>query len=667
MRRVAGLIHPLGEALRTSVRTRLLVIALLPLVFVLPGLLGLVLYWSNAYFDRLLVSKVTSDLVVADQYFQRVVERMGQDVSSLAQSRVLIRRLAPMAPVELTSLLAWKRDGLKLDFLRFHSAEETLMGADPRGVAGQALAGWPTTALDVYSQEDLAGIDPALARLARLELIPTPNAAPDPRREETRGLVIHSAVPVYDDEGALLGILEGGMLLNQNLNLVDTLNDLVYRPKSMFPGSHGTATLFLGDVRVATNVRLFEGQRALGTRVSRQVRDRVLGEGQTWQDRAFVVKDWYMSGYQPLVDSRGERVGMLYVGFLEAPFRHAKQTAVSAIVLLVLAVGLIGAAFFWRWARDIFQPLERMDATLSAVEAGDLMSRTGPVASRDEIGRLARHLDALLDTVAQRNRELADWAASLDLKVAERTAELTEANARLIETQRQLAMSGKLAAIGELTAGVAHEINNPVAVMQGNLDLMRQLLGDAIEPVGEEMRILDEQVWRIQQIVSRLLQFARPQEYAGYTEQVDINTLLEDCLILVRHQLGKHFISVEKRFEGRPLVEINRGELQQVVINLLVNAIHAMPAGGLLTLGSRNGDQGLEISVRDTGVGIARENLERIFDPFFTTKRGEGTGLGLSISYTLLARYGGRIDVASEPGKGALFTIRLPPAPAGLS
>ena len=654
------MIRRLREALRTSVRARLLAIALLPLLFVLPGLLGLVLYWSNAYFDRLLVAKVTSDLVVADQYFQRVVERMGQDVSALAQSRVLMRRLAPEASLELASLLAWKRDELKLDFLRFHKAGESLLGEPLGGVLGQALAGWPNTALDVFSQSDLAGIDPGLARLARPELIPTPNAAPDPRREETRGLVIHSAVPVYNDEGALLGILEGGMLLNQNLSFVDTLNDLVYRPRAMFPGSHGTATLFLGDVRIATNVRLFEGQRALGTRVSRQVRDRVLGEGQTWQNRAFVVKDWYISGYQPLLDSHGDRVGMLYVGFLEAPFRHAKQAAVSAIVLLVLGVGVVGAAFFWRWARGIFRPLERMDATLSAVEAGDLMSRTGPVASRDEIGRLARHLDALLDTVAQRNRELARWAESLDRKVAERTAELTEANAQLIETQRQLAISGKLAAIGELTAGVAHEINNPVAVMQGNLDLMRQLLGEAAAPVREEMRLLDEQLWRIQQIVSRLLQFARPQEFAGYTESVDINILLEDCLILVRHQLGKHFISVEKRFEASRRVEINRGELQQVVINLLVNAIHAMPEGGLLTLGSRSDAAGLEITVRDSGVGIAPENLERIFDPFFTTKRTEGTGLGLSISYTLLARYGGRIDVESVPGKGALFIIRLP-------
>lgn len=649
---MAGLSTTARAGLRTSVRVRLLVFALFPLLLALPALMILVLYWGNAYVDRLLTAKVASDLEVANQYFQRVVERTGQDVAGLAQSRVLVGRLTPGRAVELASLLAWKRDELHLDYLRYHPAEAALMQADVHGVMGRALAGWPNTALDVYSPQDLEDIDPALARRARLEIIATPNAAPDPRREETRGLVIHSAVPVFDEDGGLLGVLEGGMLPNQNLDLVDSLNQLVYRPNAVFPASYGTATLFLGDVRIATNVRLFAGQRALGTRVSRQVRERVLGQGRTWHDRAFVVKDWYISGYQPLHDSRGQHVGMLYVGFLEAPFSHAKQMAISAIVLLVLAVGGIGALVFWRMARGIFQPLEQIDATLAAVQAGDLTTRTGPLASQDEIGRLARQLDDLLDTLGARNLELSTWAASLDRKVAERTAELGE-------TQKQLAMSGKLAAISELTAGVAHEINNPVAVMQGNLDLMRQLLGPAAAPVQEEMRLLDQQLWRIQQIISRLLQFARPQEYAGYLEQVDVNTLLEDCLILVRHHLGKSHIAVDKQLHASRSVGINRNELQQVLINLLVNAIQAMPDGGSLILSTRDQEDSVAISIRDTGQGIPREHLERLFTPFFSTKGNGGTGLGLSLSYTLVARYGGHISVASEPGTGACFTVTL--------
>jgi len=473
-------------------------------------------------------------------------------------------------------------------------------------------------------------------------------------------MVIHTAVPVYDMGGRQAGVLEGGMLLNQNQDFVDTINDLVYRPNSLLAGSHGTATLFLDDVRIATNVRLFEGKRALGTRVSRAVRDRVLGKGETWYDRAFVVKDWYISGYQPIHDSRGERVGMLYVGYLEKPFRDAKVAALAAILLLFAAIGTAGGMLFWRWARTIFQPLERMNATISAVEAGDLDARTGKVGSADEIGRVAHHLDQLLDQLRQRNRELKDWAESLDLKVAERTRDLEQSNRLLQETQRQLVMSEKLAAIGEITAGVAHEINNPVAVIQGNLDLLREVLGPAAAPVMEEIRLIDQQVQRIQVMVAKLLQFARPTDYAGYVDQVDVAGVLEDCLILIRHLLDKSAIAVVRDYRaGRP-AGINRGELQQVLVNLMVNAVHAMPQGGNLTLSTRDWeDKGEVVTVTDSGAGIAAEYLERIFDPFFTTKQDKGTGLGLSISYTLVARYGGSLTVASNPGEGSAFSVWL--------
>jgi two-component system, NtrC family, sensor kinase len=434
----------------------------------------------------------------------------------------------------------------------------------------------------------------------------------------------------------------------------------VYRPGALLADSHGTATLFLDDVRIATNVRLFEERRALGTRVSQVVRERVLGRGETWLDRAFVMKDWYISAYQPILDSRGERVGMLYVGFLEAPFQAVKAQALTLVVLLFLGVGGVGGGLLWRWARAVFQPLERMNATISAVESGDLDARTGAVQSDDEIGRVARHLDELLGQLQQRNRELAAWAEELDAKVAERTVDLEESNRLLRETQRQLVMSGKLAAIGEITAGVAHEINNPVAVIQGNLDLMNELLGLAAAPVREEIRLINQQIGRIQQIVAKLLQFARPAEYAGYVEVVDVNALLDDSLVLVRHLLSKGNVAVAHEALATCTININRNELQQVLINLLSNAIHAMPNGGMLSLATRDWeDKGVTITVRDSGVGIAAEHLTQIFDPFFTTKNEQGTGLGLSISYTLLARYGGAISVESSLGEGTTFTLRL--------
>ena len=335
-----------------------------------------------------------------------------------------------------------------------------------------------------------------------------------------------------------------------------------------------------------------------------------------------------------------------------------------ALFAIFLVVSGIGTVLSLRWARSVFKPIERMNAVIQRIERGDAAARVGPLASRDEVGRLAGEFDHLLDTLAAKQAELRRWADELDRKVMERTAELAETNASLRRAQQQLVMSEKLAAIGELTAGVAHEINNPVAVIQGNLDVLREVLGPDAEPVREEIRLIHQQADRIRQIVTKLLQFARPGEFAGYVEAVDVNGLINDCLVLTRHNLEKREIEVHTRLEAGVGIEINRSELQQVLINLIVNAVQAMPNGGRLDLASADWFEdglhlGAVIHVSDTGQGIAGEDLDRIFDPFFTTKKGSGTGLGLSISYTIVQRYGGRITVSSTPGAGSAFSVWL--------
>lgn len=190
------------------------------------------------------------------------------------------------------------------------------------------------------------------------------------------------------------------------------------------------------------------------------------------------------------------------------------------------------------------------------------------------------------------------------------------------------------------------------------------MLGEAAEPVRQEIRLIDEQVHRIRIIVTKLLQFARPGEFAGYVEALDVGGVISDCLVLAQHQLSKRNIAVAQRFEAIEWVSINRHELQQVLINLIVNAVQAMPDGGTLTLSTDDWLvdgvlKGVRVGVRDTGKGIDPADLHRVFDPFFTTKKSEGTGLGLSISHSLIKRYGGSITVESAPGQGAEFIVWL--------
>jgi signal transduction histidine kinase len=227
-------------------------------------------------------------------------------------------------------------------------------------------------------------------------------------------------------------------------------------------------------------------------------------------------------------------------------------------------------------------------------------------------------------------------------------------------------MAEKLAAIGEITAGVAHEINNPIAVMQGNLEVIRDAMGSRADAAKTEFRLIDEQMQRIGEIVTRLLQFAKPHEYAGYSERHDVASIVTDTLPLVRHLLAKAQISVDTDFQASRLVLMNRTELQQVLVNLMVNGIHAMPDGGRLIVrtfdSDEDGRRGVAIAVGDTGLGMAPDVARKVFDPFFTTKGRRGTGLGLSISQMLVTRLGGTIAVESDVGKGTTFTVWLPEA-----
>lgn len=652
---------------RRSIRVRLLLLALLPLAVVLPVLLAVLAIGGGDYLDRLLITKVRSDLAVAHGYFERVAEGVGRSVEGLASSERLARVLgSPLAERAgaTADLLSSARRGQKLDFLYFLDVDRNSLATEAWAVLASAKSGQARTEADVFTATQLQLLDPQLAEQARTPILPTSNAAPDQRAIEDRGLVIHSAAPVHNSSGKLIGVLAGGVLLNKNLAFIDRLNEIVYPEEGLMLGSRGTATLFLGDVRIATNVRLFEGERAIGTRVSAAVRQAVLDEGRTWLDRAFVVTDWYVSAYQPLLDSHGQRIGMLYVGFLEAPFANAKHRALALIVVLFVLAMLLAGVFAILWARRVFRPIEQMHATMSAIEQDVVTARIGAVSSQDELGDLAAHFDRLLDRLQAQAASLKRWGDSLDAQVASRTAALEQAVSDLKAAQSQLVMNEKLAAIGQLTAGVAHEINNPVAVIQGNLDVLRDILGATADPVQPEIRLIQEQVHRIRLIVAKLLQFARPQDYVGYLEPVAPAQLIQDSLLLVGHLLKRGTITVEQHLDSVRNVLCNRNELQQVLINLMVNAIQAMPEGGRLTLTAEDWDEadmpvGLRLAVSDTGAGLSASEREHLFKPFYTAKKPGGTGLGLWVSLSLVERYGGKITVDPEIKQGSRFVVWL--------
>ncbi|WP_296495512.1 cache domain-containing protein [Rhodoferax sp.] len=657
-----------------SVRHKLMALSLLPLLVVLPLLVAALVTWGSSAYDRLLITKVRSDLAVAHGYFDQVLSEVGTGTQALANAHTLHLALAAQEPLALNQELVQARQRLSFDFVNLYTLDGQLLSAswqdavDAANRPSHRLPDAPGVQLQRLSRAELLTLAPHLGPRLNIALIPTQGAATSARSVEDQALVMLASFAVADAQGQPLAWLRAGVLLNQNLALIDHINQIVYPEGSLPLGSVGTATLFLDDVRITTNVRLFQDQRAIGTRVSQAVREAVLVRGETWLDRAFVVNDWYVSAYEPLLNGQRERVGMLYVGYLEAPFRQTKH-GLLAVVVGIFAIAMVLAAWLsLRWARSIFQPVELMNRTMQQVQDGNAAARVGPLAQQDELGALASHLDQLLIAVDDKTCTLQRWGQELDAKVTERTRALAESHQSLQQAQAQLVKSEKLAAIGQLTASVAHEINNPIAVMQGNLDLMRETLGQHALPVAPELKLMDQQIERMRLIVTQLLQYARPNDYAGYVEAVDVNHALASSLVLVEHLLNRTHISVQRQWLASQRVNINQQELQQVLINLIINAVQAMPEGGELLLRSVNqtdteGREGVLIEVCDTGPGLGAAVHDKLFSPFFTTKN-EGNGLGLWISQGLVERYGGGIRAGNrrdrgEDSPGAVFCVAL--------
>ncbi len=666
------LLRRLLRSIQTKVRYKLLAMVLLPILLVMPVSLALAVYWgAKLTYDQLFI-KVNTDLSVAQDAFSRIQEDYLRLLEQLAESHDFHLALEVHNDDAIQQQVEKLQKSAGFSYLRVlrpasdardAALREPLSPLYLRALQGQAVSG-----IEVFSEADLKALDEGLAEQVRLPLRKTPRARPTREQLSNRGMMVRVIYPLTNSWDSTESVLDGGVLLNGNFAFVDEIRDLVYGPGSLPAESIGTVTVFLDDVRISTNVPLEPGQRALGTRVSKEVRNRVLEQGEVWINRAFVVNDWYISAYQPIYDVNGERVGMLYSGFLEAPYRREIWQTVAVLAAAVLLLTAVYSLIAVKGAETIFKPIEAISSVVQATRR-EQSQRIGRVSSQDELGELAREFDAMLDLLDQRKQEIEGWVDRLEAKVKERTAELERRNSdlqrtvRLLrQTRRQLVLAEKLAALGELTAGIAHEINNPAAVILGNLDVLVSELGAQATPVRHEIDLMIEQIYRIKDIVDNLLQYARPESFAGYLTEVDINTLVTETLKLVRHVRAKGEFSIDLNLRAKRSVTINRQELQQVLVNLLVNAIHALGAKpGKIGVYSWDWDsRGVVIEVADDGEGMDEARMERIFDPFFSTRgQGEGTGLGLSVSYGLIRRYGGNITVKSTPGQGSRFRIWL--------
>jgi two-component system NtrC family sensor kinase len=515
----------------------------------------------------------------------------------------------------------------------------------------RALEGRADSGTVIVPRAELLAEGPDLADQAYFKFVPTPMAAERPEDHEENGMMLKAASPVADAKGRILGVLYGGILFNHNYQLVDQVKDIVFKGEKYKGHDIGTATLFERDLRISTNVLDDKGNRAIGTRVSREVNEAVLVKGTTYVGRAFVVNAWYITAYEPIRDIGGRTIGMLYVGMLERPYIDLRNRVMATFAGLagLCTIFLIGLLAFV--AGQITRPLAVMVEATDRIARGDLNYRVA-ISGQDEIGLLAQEFNSMTEDLRNARDNLTEWGRTLERRVEERTHQLREA-------QDQLIQSEKLASLGKMAAGVAHEINNPLTSILLNTHLLLEETADGDEN-REPLTLIADEAGRCAQIVRGLLNFAR--QTPATTVPAKVNEIIERALQLLERQASFRNIKIERDMDpSLPSIRLDKNKIQQVFSNLTLNACEAMPNGGTLRITSRMSRDGtaIEIIFTDTGVGIPRENIPKLFDPFFTTK-SFGTGLGLAVSYGIVRQRGGTIDVRSEVGRGATFTVRLP-------
>jgi two-component system NtrC family sensor kinase len=510
----------------------------------------------------------------------------------------------------------------------------------------------PLASTEVVSASDLARESQTLARQAALTITPVPRAKPRPDPLVTSGMMLKGAAPVLAPTGEPLGVLYGGVLLNRNPEIVDRILKTVFKEGEYEGRPLGTATIFQDDVRISTNVRNEDGSRAIGTQASAEVAAQVLDRGATWRDRAFVVNDWYLSAYAPILDVGGKTVGMLYVGVLERPYRDSLLRTLIAFLGITLGGVVLVHLVAMRVARRIADPIHDMAQAAQRVAAGDF-SHVVPVSSTDELGTLARRFNTMTAELERATLAMRESADELERKVERRTAELRAMQAHLVQTE-------KMAAIGKLSAGVAHEINNPLTGILTNSSLMLEDLPRE-HPWRDDIQTIVNETLRCRKIVKGLLDFSR--QTKPQRTLLQMNEIVEDVLALVRNQDAFRGVTVSYDLDpDLPTILADADQMRQVVLNVVLNAAEAMSGrGGQLRLSSRAGTlrTGIELRCADTGPGIPDEIRDRMFEPFFTTK-STGTGLGLSIVYGIVDRHCGDIRVEPTPGGGTTFVISLP-------
>jgi two-component system NtrC family sensor kinase len=587
------------------------------------------------------------DLNAARESYRLYVSNLSDSVGQIAQQRFVRDAIAVRKLSSLTLPLQTIRQSDLLDLLVVTDLRGDVLlrvrnpghrtGVDGlRPLVSQVVRERkPVAATLVFTGDTLALESPELSERARIVTVSTPSAGPQPTDDATAGLVAIGAAPILDDNGEIRAVLCGGQLLNRQTSIVDQIRSSLYRAEKYNNHDVGVVSLFLGDKRVATTLAAPDGTRRVGTLASAATHKRLFA-GQESIEPSYIVDDWYLGAYTPIRDPDNRVIGALGLGLLESKFKESEQHAFKTFRWTLALAGMIAVAISYLLSHSILKPLNALVAAKEKMIAGASLDMVQLNGGPPEIAALGTSFNMLVSKLREREQEVRD------------------------QTHGHLMRSDRLAMVGQLASGVAHEINNPL----GSILLFSRLVAQQVPPDGkvhENLERIEKEAKRCSTIVRSLLDFARQHE--PLVEPTNVNEVVDTTLALFQNQYLFQNIKVVRQYATLPNVPADPAQLQQVFMNLILNAADAMGGKGTLMIESRESAKPgyIEIAVSDTGCGIPEENLTRIFDPFFTTKGvGHGTGLGLSVSYGIVRNHDGFLDAESKAGEGATFIVTLP-------
>jgi len=464
---------------------------------------------------------------------------------------------------------------------------------------------------------------------------------------ELRGMITGAAVPIMDN-GRLLGIIQMGALLNGATGIVDRIRETIFENEYYNEKPIGTATIFMGDLRISTNVVDDFGKRAIGTRVSEEVKEHVLEKKLPWTGRAWVVNAWYLSRYDPIEGPERNVIGMLYIGELEEKYLDMRRNTVELVLGIIMSGMLVALIISFLIIRNILVPIKKLSVAARSTSSGYLPHHV-KVKTRDEVGHLAESFNRMADDLRKHEQQLI-----------QKQSELESINRECENTNKNYM---------EMLGFVSHELKNPLASAIMSLYTVKDgYLGKITKAQEKGLSSVAESLDYFQDMISNYLDLSRLEKGELYVDKEKIVLkldVIDPILTALQREICEKNIKVESLVPKSAEVCADRDLLRIVYDNLLSNAIKYGFEGGSIQLELEEGENQFIMSVFNEGQGIPDDKMEMLFKKFSRIDISglagkKGTGLGLYICKEIIEAHGGKIWAESEVGRWAKFVFSLP-------